>query len=225
MVTELILPDFFKAQVIFQGVSGLSEDVYVNSFAFRNDGVGRSGGEVADAIVSRLTPFFNAQDQAAGSIAGFFNTVTMKPQVRVKVYDLGKPEPRLPIERTFELQNMGAGAPLPQETAVCLSYYAGRPLPRNRGRVYLGPLSATALSLVNGTLQVNPALMTTLAVRATGLASTSPAANVSWHLVSHADRRGKLITGGWIDNAPDNQRRRGISPSTRETWGAPPTNV
>lgn len=226
-MADPIIADFFRAQVVFPGRSGLAEDVFVNSFVFRNDNPGqlRTIEHVANDIRDRLQAFYFTPQNTGNSIANYLSSALIAPvNPQVKVYDLGQPPPRFPANRTLTAAatDYGAGA-LPAEVACCLSYYAGRPLPRRRGRIYVGPLASGAATVSTVGLAVNGGLRDTLVQAATGLNSTSGTALVSWHVLSQKDRNAFRITGGWVDDAFDTQRRRGIAPTVRQPWGAAPT--
>ncbi len=119
------------------------------------------------------------------------------------------------------MANVGGSNPLPTEVAACLSYVADRNLPRNRGRIYLGPLGTNALVTSAGRVLVSPAFRTALRESAARLQGAN-GQSISWHLYSTVANQMKLITGGWVDDAFDTQRRRGTAPTVRETWGPDP---
>ncbi len=110
---------------------------------------------------------------------------------------------------------------LPHEVALCLSFFAGRNLPRSRGRIYVGPFAIIANS--NG--RPTPQLRSSIADRASNVGRTTE--NVTWVMVTNGGTPvrkepagAKVITAGWVDDAFDTQRRRGAGPSTRTNWSA-----
>lgn len=224
-MADPVLADFFRAQVIFQGKSNLAEDVFVNSFVFRNDNISSDLDEVADDCAARLHNFYTGlADGQTATLASFLSGTLINADYTIKVYDLGQPTPRLPATRTRTLTATSGAAALPPEVAVCLSYYAGRPLPRRRGRIFLGPLTTSSMDIVGNTVRVAGALRDAVATAAAGLATSSVAAEVEWCMLSGVDANAFEITGGWVDDAHDTQRRRGVAASNRTLWGAPPTS-
>lgn len=223
-MADPILNDFFRAQVVLKGKSGLAEDVYVNNFVFRNDqGVVADVNDAADAIAARLSAFYTTPGANGARVGQYLSGRAIQQQAEIRVYDLGQAPPRMPHVRPLDLGAL-SGTGLPEEVALCLSYYAGRPLPRRRGRIYVGPLADTAVQTGTGNVEPHPSFRQTLAQAAAGLASQSATAQVRWHLLSQTDQSAHMITGGWIDNAFDTQRRRGSKATARTTWGAPPAS-
>jgi hypothetical protein len=68
-----------------------------------------------------------------------------------------------------------------------------------------------------------PQLMDSIADRASNVARTTE--NVTWVMVTKGGfpiqkepAGAKVITAGWVDDAYDTQRRRGLAPLTRKLW-------
>jgi hypothetical protein len=62
-------------------------------------------------------------------------------ELEARFYDMDDPEPR-PVKGQHKATiTKVTGAP--REVALCLSFYSQRNIPRQRGRIYLGPLSAS----------------------------------------------------------------------------------
>lgn len=137
----------------------------------------------------------------------------------VRVYDLADPKPR--PERAFEA--FVSGSPLavtnmaPDQVALCLSYYSTRNLPRQRGRIYIGPfaLSGTA---VNSCLipPGGPTVNHFNALVALGEALKA-ITHGTWSVFSSKDGV-HHITNGWVDNRWDTQRRRLPKATARTLW-------
>jgi hypothetical protein len=125
----------------------------------------------------------------------------------------------------------GSGIDLPEQVAVCMSFHgvttdlgeggghAARPAARHRGRVYLGPLSATAIAIdpTTGSPVVDASLLTSLGGNAgSGLMpSTAP----NWCVWSRKNAEVYPVVGGFIDNRFDTQRRRLEAPTFRQVYG------
>jgi hypothetical protein len=105
---------------------------------------------------------------------------------------------------------------LPTEVAVCGSFYADRNIPRQRGRLYIGPLNLSALDQSTG--RPHSGIMNAIAEgmeRITTLGTT-----LQWVAYSTVAVGGSWlpVDNGWVDNAFDIQRRRGIEASSRIVW-------
>lgn len=222
-MADPILPDFFRAQAIFHGHSGLPEDVYVNTFVFRNDVDGQPATVVHQTIADQLFGFYNdIHAPGTAPLRSYMSSRTLTSQFKVKVYDLGQAPPRTPHEREFQMGQMASGA-LPSEVALCLSYYAERNIKRRRGRIYFGPLAQGVIVDAAG----EPARPTNALINALAGAGAwledEGFGGVNWHLLSGMDGNAYEITGGWVDNAFDTQRRRGEEATARTLWGNLPS--
>lgn len=109
---------------------------------------------------------------------------------------------------------------MPTEVAMVLSFQgsraAGFPQGRRRGRIFLGPL----LGSVGGADgRPIPAARTTIA-NAAAVLKTDLAApgDQYWAVWSGADMQAVEIDNGWVDNAFDTQRRRGVATTDRTIW-------
>lgn len=212
-MADPILTDIYRAQVRCPGKSGLPEDVYVNTFAFRN--------EQGPDIPSPVGPIVNMLSAFYGFLLPFLSGVTTRwDQATVRVYDLGQEPPRYPVEEELGLA-VGTGTnALPEEVALVLSLYSERNLPRRRGRIYIGPLGTnvmtTSTSMVFPSDNVRNAM---LDAAANMIQSTE---NATWGVVSARDQAFYPFTNAWVDDAFDTQRRRGRAPVGRKVWPVAP---
>lgn len=227
----------YRVQVVLQGKSLLPRDRFINVWHFANP-VHPSAVTDADWATLRdeLRDFYMTPTAAAGGgIAGFLGghlTISLTDH-HLRIYDLAQAKPRTPRILPLNLSLPTAATKLPAELAVCCSFFAGSNTPGRRGRVYLGPFNNTALntggehdalvaeSLRTGAWQafvrlVNaPGLLTPVLYkpakpqRVTKGGTTLAAEPASY----------ELITGGFVDNAFDIQRRRGLR-ATLRTGGA-----
>jgi hypothetical protein len=139
---------------------------------------------------------------------------------QIRVYDLADPMPREPEVFLWTLGGTG-GSPLPRELAICLSFYADRNLRRQRGRVYLGPINTSAIGNTGNDMTVEVAARNTIRDAAITLMNATP----TWCVWSEARQAevvpgggnfgAQPVTAGWVDDAVDIQRRRGLKTSTR----------
>lgn len=200
-----------RAQVILKTVSGVSEDFVTNSFAFGGpDPVGQMTGITAaikafyDAIRSTCLPGVIAQNNHV-----------------IKYTELPGVKPNYPIlETTFNLTTAPSGAELPHEVAIVSSFQgdraAGFPQARRRGRIYIGPLLTSAVSSGRPSAACIAAISgASQAFR--GAIASLPDSTV-WAVWSPSDGIAVEVTDGWVDNAFDTQRRRGVKANSRTVW-------
>lgn len=203
--------------VTLQSSTELPADAMVNTFYFEG------GGSDPDNVGDMLYDFYNVQPtDATFSIAELFTTQALTGVMDVKGYDLAQPRPRAPMfDEQYELEGLGVGEALPTEVALCLSYRAeyasGVPAARRRGRIYLGGFQAG----FNTQGRPTASARTTMATSARDLLQAANSA-VSWEWQQYSQTLGvgTQVVAGWVDDAWDTQRRRGLPPSQRTTWTA-----
>jgi hypothetical protein len=216
-----VITDHFQAQWIWHGPSGLPEDVYVNTWYFRNDDTIQVEPTMGEKVSTVLQAFYlQTNGTATNALVNWIpNGIT---QASVKVYDLGTDpavEPRYPVhEETIPITASASLNELPYEVAICLSYYGGRG-PRKRGRIYFGPLTRSVIDDSGPHARVAADVTTALTESALNVLNTSQ--DVTWVQVSTTYGIASPVQGGWVDNAFDTQRRRGSAPSARVDWGQP----
>lgn len=213
-----VLTDYFSAQVIFKNQNGNPKDVYTNTFYFRNDTFVGTTDDVATDLLADLQEFYTAQPTGVltpVTVLSRFSNLLLDLEVEVRVYDLGLPAPRYPRLRNFTATGMHSGA-IPAEVAACLSYVAAENQPRNRGRIYLGPLSTNAVNAGNGNTAVDENWRRSVLASAKRLMDKP---EYTWSLWSPTSQEMKPITGAWMDNAFDTQRRRGEEADVRHYMG------
>jgi hypothetical protein len=156
---------------------------------------------------------------------GFIGSAANKAITETRAYKLGDAHgagvTREPLIREYQNGSPATAASLPSEVALCLSFYAGRNLPRRRGRVYIGPLLTMAAftdSTTTGIVRPSDSLRTAMTASAKTLQASAVTAGLRWCVLSQSDSNLKDITAGWVDNAFDTQRRRGEDASSRMTW-------
>lgn len=189
-------------QVVFQDSSNLSKDRYVNTLHFSS-----STAESWSSFVAGIA------DDIAGAYSplAVYMSNTVISRFEVRCYNPDDPKPRQPYTYVGALPTRGSSAS-PSEVALCLSYYADRNLPRQRGRIYFGPISGVHISAARPSTELQDALCD-FAEAMSGIGGL----NVDWQHVSTVTGERKRITNVWVDNAWDTQRRRGLSPTSRMT--------
>lgn len=235
-MADPIIPGGRRAIVILKSTTGLPEDNVVNTYHFQQTaGPSAPTSEELDEITARLMRVYMEPGQAGATAVGALlaPTISRNPSdAEIRVYDLAQLHPR-PIARSVKFTIPGAigGASLPQEVALVCSFYADRNVARHRGRLYFGPWSTDA----NSGTQGRPTTTTLTAVR-TSLArlrtENTQVALAKWCVLglkpsaprgSNIDRGTddhtlRPVTAGWIDDAWDTQRRRGLKATSRTLW-------
>jgi len=203
------MPDM-RAQVILKTADAVPENYITNSWAFQGTDVLTN----TTGITTALKDFYD-------DFGSYISPSITQNGHMVKYYELPGSVPNYPFEEdSWNLAAAPSGTALPSELAVCLSFQgdrqAGFPQARRRGRVYLGPFDTGATS---GDRPAS-ALLTAL-----GTAAATFAANIDaltgqnlWAVWSPSDQVTVPITDGWIDNAWDIQRRRGVVYTSRTTF-------
>lgn len=223
------------AQVRLKSMSGFPRDDVINDFVFaRADDF--SAGE-ADTLQGDLEDFYNVNFPATGQPLAYYIGGQMSRAAgaaETNFYDItthlaGTPHGS-PLEtRNWQLGAQGGGSNLPEELAAVLSIHGDltdvpersgdtRPAARRRGRVYIGPLKTIAFGTAAGLERVRilQTLMDSLVQAADHLQNEQP----TWSVWSRAAAAVYPVTGGFVDDAPDIQRRRGQIAGTRTTWAA-----
>lgn len=200
-----------RAQVILKTTTNVPADFVTNSFCFADPAAITDTAGLTGAIKS----FYDSIRTAIG-----FPTIAQNGH-EIKFYDLPGVMPNYPFATTtWNFATAPAGDTYASECAVCLSFQ-GAKIPglaqaRRRGRIYLGPCS-NAISL-NG----RPVAATRTSV-AGAAASFKTAVNAlpaggDWSVWSPTTATAVGITNGWVDDAWDIQRRRGLVATARTTF-------
>lgn len=198
-----------------QAATNLPEDAMVNTFYFEGSGADPTN------VFDMVTDFYeDVPTGATRSIFGWMGQENVGDELTLTLYDLADSPPRAPIATsTRTIIGPGTGECLPSEVALCLSYQtsvaSGQPQARRRGRIYIGGL----LMAASQDSRPVSGIITTLACAGRDLIQASNASvSWEWQQYSRTNAAGNIVTGGWVDNAWDTQRRRGLAPSARTLW-------
>jgi hypothetical protein len=203
-----------RAMVVLNMTSSLPRDACVNTWYC----LGAATEAVCASFGGALGSFY---DQISGVLARDIAPATS----RIKFYDMEAPKPRVPIhDMALGMGGAPVNTPLPHEMACCLSFQgtrmSGVSQARRRGRVYLGPLGTNVLTS-DGKLSSTETDVIRDAAETLLTASTEAP---SWSWVVYSERSDPdattFVTNGWVDDAFDVQRRRGVDPTARQTFGA-----
>lgn len=206
-----------RVMFIGHGPSNLPEDRVVNTFHFVGSG---DYASTADLALDNVEDFYNGS-LGQSQVIAYWLSPWVQRSAELRAYDLTQAKPRVPTIRPFTLAT-GQSTGLPEEVAVCLSYYGAPPItPRRRGRLYIGPLNGSGASSSTSLLPARPqpALVSDLCVAASRLAIYGSLAQ--WSIRSSLPTENFVpIVAGYVDNALDTQRRRGPDPTDRTLWSA-----
>lgn len=207
----MALSDVYRVQVSLGMDSNLPEDAATNTFHFEYvhpDPI--SEAQFNTGVRTPLNNFYTAL-----ASQGILSTAINPAAVTYKAYRITDLPPS-PPEYTG---NITIGAPMtgsaaPPELAVCLSFKAPQILggvpARRRGRIYVGPLGFLSGPTVPTTQQQT--------IRDAGnalLSDVTLAGKFLWVVYSPTANAAYPIDSGWVDNAYDVQRRRGVKASAR----------
>jgi hypothetical protein len=197
----------YRALVSTYKNTEMAIDKITNTIYFDDGGLGTNAGGLATDVANLFATY--------RALPTGFN------RVNCRIYDMAEPTPReIQGEHTATITNFDSGVG-PREVALCLSFYSGRNLPRNRGRIYIGPWSqAKMLERPGANTATDP--LTSLSTLRQGLQNIG-GLDVKWCVYSPstpgtiADKF-KQVSAGWMDDEWDTQRSRGLRAVLRNAW-------
>lgn len=198
----------FRLQFIIPMVSQVPADAATNTWHLNG------------ADYAAITPGVNAIIAFYNTIVGVYPATVAQNNWRLKVYNMNDPTPRAPIvDSNFNLSSAPAGDPLPHECSIVVSWQAerqsGQSQASRRNRVYIGPLDKSLVG-TDGRFTTS-ATDTVRDAAQTLLTASDGAAGWSW-VVASSNGGPFEIANGWVDNAVDSQRRRGVLATLRDTF-------
>lgn len=220
------------AKVTMPQSTGIPHDDVVNDFAFAWSGAGTPTTTDLTNLTACLYNFYNITPTGGTNPVGYYMSGMVSRATlgcTVKYYDMHDPiaepfgSPLLVDHFTFGLAGTAAGDDYPNEVSIVLSLSAviapgTTHLGRSRGRIFIGPLHRRCSDLTSLTPRPSSTCRTDFGLAAHQLASQAVGADFAWSIWSRADHVLKVIAGGWVDDAFDTQRRRGIDATTRTAW-------
>lgn len=212
--------------------SNIPADAVQNTFAFSTP-AGGTAGEIL-SIRTALDTFYN-DTTSSGFSLNHYLSLAMSTDANANSFEFynldghldGSPHGSPFDAAAWTLDAVSAGA-VQAEVAICLTFHSNygsdvefgagglRPRARDRGRVYIGELGGVGESA--GVTQDLVVSGTTVATIAAAAARLRDDVNTSWCVWSRADAALKPVTAGWVDNAFDIQRRRGVDATARTVW-------
>jgi hypothetical protein len=212
-----------RVQLSFPNVNVVPEDTTTNTLHFGTSPGADDAAEAA-SIKTALLAFFNDNGAGRPNVRTYLSKSIKFADARIKVYRLNDATPRVPIlDEQFGL-NAPQGDAMPNEVAVCLSYKAaytsGQSQASLRGRIFVGPVGTNTLSGVTNA-RVHQNMLDAMYDAGQRLVAASVAA-AGWQWVVYSPKLGvnatHAVVGGWVDDAFDTQRRRGVRPLNRFAW-------
>jgi hypothetical protein len=224
---------YIAGQITLERATQIPADAVVNTWHCRSDGA-TDAAAAAAAFHTALETFYT-------SIEAMYAVATTSGNITAKYYNLADLKPRVPIYTDAFTITPPATTAVPAEVSICLSYKglfgSGFPNARRRGRVYLGPTNTGTFANSQGDVHVASATRTLLANAATALLTASSSSSAfTWIVWSPTEAAGgpfageggtgggdfpdTAVTGGWVDDAFDTQRRRGARAINRLAWGS-----
>jgi len=196
-------------------VSANPKDTCVNTWHFNTTGI--------PDVTTHLIPILTAVKDVYTGVKGYLSNQISWSLATFKFYDLADAEPRAPIHLgVFNPTGTAGTSEAPHELALAASFeglpVSGQKQSRRRGRIYFGPLSTNVYlgSVFTSTM------LTAASTAMAGLRTASDASAAwTWIVYSRTApdaQREVPVARGWVDNAIDIQRRRGVAATTRTVW-------
>lgn len=165
-------------------------------------------------LANTLQAFYNT---LAGGMPGYVATNGHM----IKMYDLADTKPRAPVyETTYNFTGSPpTGEGMASEICICVSFQgvrvSGQDQKRRRGRVYIGPFNESqnddgrpASGFVTGVRDAAEDI----------LEASNLATDWKWVVHSIVNNNNVVVDNGWVDNAWDIQRRRGVEATSRSVF-------
>lgn len=225
------------ARVIIPHSNGQAADAITNSWAFQTAGLGAPTSTERDNLEGDLIDFYVTTPasgvRAVGAyISGEYTRATSGCSIElyhIVVGALGSPFHIV----NFTLPAASSLQPIPHEVSACLSFHADltgvaeelpdttRPRAQRRGRVYIGPLTTHALQNPGGdntASRVHSNLRNDATLAAARLKAAAASTHPTWCVWSRHGVVLRPVVGGYMDDAFDTHRARGLKPTTRTTF-------
>lgn len=214
---------FMRCQAELANDSLLPADRAINVWHWRTPG---DVGDVTTEVSVLLDTFYTAIDD--------FLSASLTGNIVLKFYDLEDPEPRAPVDQISIAMGAVAATAYPGEVACAMSFQgpivSGFSQARRRGRIFLGPLASGAGSGTTPDVRPSTSFRSTVCTAADNLMSDSTTPGLIWSVFSPSTAGAQpwdatalgnafvTITNGWVDDAFDTIRSRGVKATTRTTW-------
>lgn len=215
--------------------SNLPADAVVNTFVFDGLTLGGSASTEMDALTVAVSAFYNGSHSHTG-ISGFMSAAMSAASEanEISYYridgHLDGSAHGAPIRTDLWTLAAPDATSLPDEVSAVVTYARAygsdvefgthtRPRARDRGRVFVGCLGASAIDTDATTKEcyLASAFITALAHAGADLITNS-APTGAWSQWSRVNASVAPVTNGWVDDRPDTQRRRAPLARVRSLW-------
>jgi len=215
-----------------QSPTGLPKDRFVNIWHFLEVS-GSAPATVANTAFTKIADFFVTPGGSGPAPVGNFLERTLDDTMTLVAYDFAAAKPRPEIAKATFVKGSAGSLGMPEEVAVCLSYYTDRNLVSKRGRLYIGPLNIGALDgIANSPARPKASMLSAMQDGGTRLIAIGPptatptfvtntaggagfSSGTAWALYSPKLGTFAAIEHGWIDDEWDGQSRRRVEASSR----------
>jgi hypothetical protein len=224
--------------------NGVPADDSINTFTFATSDAAAAPAGLAADMFPLLQLFYNGVSAALS--LSLPRTDGYHHMVAYELAPTGTEIPALPLGGPIATSNLTLSAAsgstdIPRECAAVLSLQAphagvaedtpgGAPGPagdthpaaRLRGRLYIGPLNVAAVGAGANGVGIAAGVRTAITSAAADLMTAANlvlAGTSFWAVWSRKNNAVYPITSGWMDDAFDTQRRRGIKATARTTFG------
>ena len=222
-----VIPNAARVKVVIPSTSGIPRDSFVNTFHFHAMPAVITDA-MFDALVNYVAECYNdIITPAARSVASYMGDAADRTLLKCKMncYRLGDSHPRVPYVKSWTLAaGVGTDNGMPPEVAFCISYHDTHVSGAKTrfGRTYIGPLRSTVTAgasphvAPDGQLRV-AAVAFGNRLKDLGTVTTLPM-HVEFGILSRLHANINSVTGGFVDNEFDTQRRRGQRATLRDTF-------
>lgn len=211
------MPINIQCQIVFPSVTNIPKDAVTNTLHFYTTDISTYD---LDNVRDMIIDFYTSNNGGSSSITRHYSN-QVGPTAEIRYYNLGDPKPRVPIRvDTFARSASSSNSALPGEVALVLSFQglkeSGANMARRRNRIYLGPFNTNTLA-TDGRPQGS--LIADIRRAAAEMLRASDASfQWNWDVFSPTDDDSHRVVSGWVNNAWDTQRRRGVEATTRNPW-------
>lgn len=228
-------------QAVLGAQSGIASDSVINDFCFIVPDPPGAVSESANLVMETAVKGFYNKTYSGTAVNNWLAAPLSRAagKAQLRFYDItnnltgtrhGSPY----RTHLWQLGGVQSSSQLPSEVAIALSYRADygsasefgpgvgpkggplRPRARRRGRLYVGPLTATcqAQDAVTFRSYVGTPVRNTITAAAKDLMDLP---DIEWAVWSRVDGNALKAVEAWCDDAFDTQRRRGERPVARTT--------
>jgi hypothetical protein len=130
--------------------------------------------------------------------------------LKCALYDVSRPKPNYPVATHTINPGTMTTQTQPRELCLCLSFYSGQNVKRQRGRMYL-PLFYAGVSSAT----IEPTLPLMAINQTADMLANIGGIDVDWCVYSRVDDKAYPVTDWWYDNEWDVIRSRGLKGNQR----------